>query len=155
MPTCRRSPHRSAKPAAASLLPLLQFLSSVPCAPTLPVLLQVNNYFSIFSARAKSDAFFVDGTEVSDARWFDRRELMQLWRHHGAQGVDTGYRQDLPGLSDPQERTMVSSWLLCCLDAFEAGGGVPVTEVTAHPDLELPPAGAIRLHYLAPPPPKL
>jgi len=32
------------------------------------VLLQVNNYFSIFSARAKSDAFFVDGTEVSDAR---------------------------------------------------------------------------------------
>ena len=58
-------------------------------------------------------------------------------------------------VSDPQGRTMVSSWVLCCLDAlFEVSGGVQVTEVTAQPNLELAPAGAIRLHYLTSPNPQ-
>jgi len=86
-----------------------------------------------------------------DARWFDRRELLQLWREHGSRGVEAGYRQELPGLSDPKGRTMVSSWMLCCLDALEGGGGVSVTEVSGQRSLELAPAGMTktRLYFLA------
>ena len=111
---------------------------------------QVNNFFSVFSCKAQADHFAVDGVEVADARWFERKELLRLWKQHGSQGVDE-YRQELPGLPDPKGRTMVSSWALCCLHAFEGGGGVQVQEIrrTGKALADVP--GAVKLHYLAVP----
>ena len=87
----------------------------------------INDRFSMFAVRAASTEFAVDGIEVSAAQWFDRRALLRLWEESAGGTVATDqHRIELPGLSDPSERNVVSTWALRSLRSLEEGQGMLV-----------------------------
>ncbi len=80
----------------------------------------VNDNFSAFVVRAKSEAFAVDGNEVVDARWFDCADLVARWK---AEGAPVHRERRSLGLAGG-ERSAVSTLTLAWLDAYASGGGL-------------------------------
>lgn len=81
----------------------------------------INDNFSAFAVRASSEEVQVDGREIVAARWFDRKELMRMYREMGR---PQGQRNvELP-LDDAHGRRKVNRHLLCYLETYEAGRGL-------------------------------
>jgi hypothetical protein len=100
-------------------------------------------FIGAVAVRAASTDFAVDGVEVSAARWFDKRALLQHWEAAGgaAAGTTESYRMAIPTLPDSDGRTTVSTWAMCCLQSLEEGEGMPVRR-----------AGRAGLHFNSPGP---
>ena len=73
----------------------------------------VNDNFSAFVVKLATDHFAVDGKEIHEARWFDYKMLLGLWRAVGSPGGKTfkcelGLARGTPEKEHADERNMIS-----------------------------------------------
>lgn len=85
-----------------------------------------NDNLSMFAVRATSEDLKVDQKEISEARWFEWRPLLDTWRGQGRQN-DRKIEMDL-GL--PKDRNKIAGSVARGLDVHEAGHGLLVASKT-------------------------
>ena len=77
--------------------------------------------------RAASEEYAVDGKEVSEARWFSCKFLLELYQRHGSPSP-----QDTRALEEatlPEGRRKISTNALTWLETYAAGGGLRTTKI--------------------------
>ena len=94
----------------------------------------VNDSFGAFVVHLKHDVFEPDDREISEARFFEWRPILETWRERGRPTHEKPVKMDL-GLPDAvargsngetrtETRNLVSLNLLQWLDTYELGGGL-------------------------------
>ena len=93
----------------------------------------VNDNFSGFVVRLKSEDFTPDMGEIKEARWFPIAQLLGAWRGAGRPSggkkfeMDLGLPRGTEAKKFKDERNLVQTMMLGWLDTWEQGKGLPVT----------------------------
>ena len=96
----------------------------------------VNDNFSGFVVRLKSEDFQPDMGEIREARWFSIAQLLGAWRRAGRPAdskrfeVDLGLPKGTEANKFKDERNIVQTMMLGWLDTWEQGRGLPVAVKT-------------------------
>ena len=84
---------------------------------------RVNDNFSAFAVRAYSEYFDVDHKEIEKAMWLPWEPLLSEWLAAGRPITD--WNVALKSSVLPEEKRLVSRNLLCWLETYKAGRGMP------------------------------
>ena len=88
---------------------------------------KVNDNFKAFVLRAASEEYAVDENEVSEARWFSCKELLELYQRHGSPNPMD--KRSLEESTLPEGRRKISTNALTWLETYAGGGGLPTTRM--------------------------